>query len=525
MRDGVDEAPVLEWREAGLPWHPVVPAPSTTTGFVEGRYVEFRAHASDVALLVDDEPAQSIEGGWSWTPGFFAGDVEAVLVLRGRVIGRFVLDVSPHPAKLGRETFHQMIDELWAFSPELLLGSEPATTPTGELGALEDPWVAFARLRRYGPDVVRALVDVAQRPRRRLRVERGSASVSHVRRVDRTTARSALRTPAAALLRASRDQVAVLPADCRLDVPVVEDTMDCAPNRTLLVMARSVLRRAEVLLETLGDIVAKERASDTTTALGPRWPARRQSLVEILGGLKAVLRREPFSSVRRAEVTAAGLTAVAADPSYARAWSRGWKALRLAGDGTSERLWLSPTWEIYERWCFLALGRALTEQCEWTWKWTDGHRRLVGSRGSMKVELLLQPTFQSSPTPKPGYWSVSRQRVPDIVLRVDDFGASKFFVFDAKYRTSRDAVLDAMASAHIYQDSLRLGHSRPQASVLLVPAGGGAPWLEAPGFSVQHGVGVHAVSVDEQAALADVVARVTAPDVDAAGEYSRGVSQ
>ena len=32
---------------------------------------------------------------------------------------------------------------------------------------------------------------------------------------------------------------------------------------------------------------------------------------------------------------------------------------------------------------------------------------------------------------------------------------------DAKYRTSRVAVLDAMASAHIYQDSLRIGACRP----------------------------------------------------------------
>lgn len=488
--------PALQWREAGQPWFPVAPRPASTTGFVEGRKVQFRANAKaeSLALLVDDEPLEPADGGWCWTPGFFAGEVEAVLHQRGRVVGSFVLDVSPHPAKLGRETFQQMIEELWAFSPELLLGSEPATTPTGELGALEDPWIAFARLRRYGPDVVRALGDVVGCPRRRLQVQRGSAPAYHVRRVDRTTARLALRTPAAALLRRSHQAVAVMPADCRLDVPVVEDTLDCAPNRTLLVMARSVLRRAEVLHDTLADIVAKERLSDTTTPLAPRWPARRQVLAELIANLKAVLRREPFSAVRGGEVTAAGLTAVAADPSYARAWSRGWKTLRPAGDGSSERLWLSPTWEIYERWCFLALGRGLMELPDWEWRWTDAHRRCVGRRGAQIAELILQPTFPSSPVPKPGFWSVSRERIPDIVLRVTGPSDSRLVVFDAKYRTSREAVLDAMASAHIYQDSLRLGARRPDASMLLVPAAGGAPWLEDASSVALHAVGVVACS-------------------------------
>jgi hypothetical protein len=50
-------------------------------------------------------------------------------------------------------------------------------------------------------------------------------------------------------------------------------------------------------------------------------------------------------------LVAAGLNAISADPVYSRAWDRGWRALRsgVGGSPTEERLWTSPTWEIYER--------------------------------------------------------------------------------------------------------------------------------------------------------------------------------
>lgn len=53
----------------------------------------------------------------------------------------------------------------------------------------------------------------------------------------------------------------------------------------------------------------------------------------------------------------------AADPAYSRAWGRGWRALRLGMEHgeSSERLWISPSWEIYERWCFVKIGQMLVD--------------------------------------------------------------------------------------------------------------------------------------------------------------------
>ena len=81
----------------------------------------------------------------------------------------------------------------------------------------------------------------------------------------------------------------------------------------------------------------------------------------------------------------------------------------------------------------------------------------------------------------------------------------RFLVLDAKHRASRANVLDPMASVHIDQDSLRMGATRPDASLLLVASGGDAPWLEQPTLHLDHQVGVHAISADDEIRLPAVV--------------------
>ena len=82
------------------------------------------------------------------------------------------------------------------------------------------------------------------------------------------------------------------------------------------------------------------------------------------------------------------------------------------------------------------------------------------------------------------------------MLTRTDTDGPKWYVLDAKYRTTRSNVLDAMASAHIYRDSLRWNGRRPESAVLLVPRGGGAAWMEQPDFIRSHRVGVCALSTD-----------------------------
>lgn len=499
--------PVVRWRDCGKPATQGVlhPAPAVNGGFSESKRYVFEKPDLGWLLRIDDEPLGDAGAReWLWEPGFFAGEVTAELLdPAGNARARFLLDVSPSASKLGRGVFGRMIEEIRDEDPELVFGSEPATTLVGDLGASDDPWLAFMRLRRHGPEFLRAAALLIARPRHTLHARRETSLLYRARRVDRTTAAALVRSPAIALFAEGEADVD-LPflADCRLDVPVVHETLDCAANRAMLALALALVRRTRSLLARLQSAVDSELESETRTLLSPRWPARRDTLEGLGDQLKRLVRKSPFINVSRPDVSAAGLTAIATDPDYARAWSEGWRALRRGtahGDST-ERMWISPSWEIYERWCFVRLGRMLA--AEWPeWKWQRKKDRWVGNRCDRRAELILQPRFPSSTAPRDGLWSISRERVPDIVLRVESADGARFVVLDAKYRTSRSAVLEAMESAHIYQDSLRLGSRRPEASLLLVPAGGGASWLEDVEFHSTHRVGVHVLSPSDEARL------------------------
>jgi hypothetical protein len=495
-------AAAVRWRPAAnalAPWRQLLPAPASNGGFTEkGRYL-FEKPGPGWALRIDDEPlADAPEARhWTWSPGFYAGEVKGELVSStGSEV--FALDVSPDPEKVGRDIFAAMVDELWEANPALVVGDEPATRQIGDLGSRENPWLEFARYRRYLPEFLRATAAIRARPRRTLRVERTSVALHRARRVDRQTAFALSRSRAAVFLLPDGEAHEAVPPDARLDVPVVEETLDSAANRAVLALALALLRRGRALQARLSELVDRERESETETPLASRWPVRRQVLEDLAARVKATLRQSPFVDARRAEITAAGLTAVAADPTYSRAWNQGWRALRhgLEESPTSERLWISPSWEIYERWCFLRLGRLLGEKYpEWDWRRDDTARRWTGSHGTKVASLDYQAQFRSmagGAVGRSGRWSVSRQREPDLTLTVQasDGSDRRFVVFDAKYRVTRGNLLDAMESAHIYQDSLRVEARRPESSLLLVPAGGGADWLEEPAYQAEHRVGI-----------------------------------
>lgn len=495
--------------------------PLANPGFREGRRYVFELEDPDWRLLVDDEPlaATSERRDWQvWAPGFFAGEVTAELVRPdGTIAAVFLLDVAPDPAKAGRETFSRMLNELWSFDPGLVVGTEPATARIGELGEYEDPWIAFARLRRWGPDFVRALSLIRRSPRLGLRRATGSTSIHQVRHADRRTADSILRGPAAALFADVQERTAVEFREPRVHVPIIEHTIDIAINRAIRSLARAVRQRASAVHSRLRLLVDAEPESATRTSLTTRWPARSRFLKQLCDALDAILRKPPLADVADSAPTAAGLTAMAADPVYARAWGQGWRAVRHGIDGlpASERSWISPSWELYERWCFVRLGALLEAQVPaWNWRYSATPRhRWVGSHGGRHAQLLLQPVFGARSEPGHGRWSISRQRIPDIVFAVDSpDGGIRFVVMDAKYRASHANVLDAMASAHIYQDSLRFGRRRPESSLLLVPAGGGVPHLEDPGFLAEHRVGVHPFSPDAVNSLPRPVLGLLTPE-------------
>ena len=452
------------------------------------------------ALLVDDAPVpSSAEGAWLWKPGFFAGLVEAQLYRRGQLMATYCLEVSPDADKLALSLYQQMLDELIEVDPMLAVGTEPATAKMGTLGSEADVWVEFRRLRQHAPGFLAAIRFLRQRPIRTARSVRRTAPIRAARRVDMQTIRAAAQAGTIGPLVAGFEpaQCQTTQAEPGYDLPWYEEHFDGPANRCITALLLAVRRRAVGLLERLEGLVRQDADPETRTSLAERWPIRRRFLKDMILELKPVLRAEPFRSVTVAEISATGLTAIAAHPVYSRAYRSGWSAIRrgLLASHASEAIWLCPSWELYERWCFGQVVRQLK-----TLTTVDGHMHWDVSKGVWQARLPsglwlraeAQRTFSSNQSAR--FRSISKERRPDIVCTVESAVEHRFITLDAKYSQSRAAVLNAMSSAHIYNDSLRWRERRPSASLLMVPAGGGAPWLEEKAFHDREGVGVLTVS-------------------------------
>ena len=464
-------------------------------------------------LLVDDEPLSRIETGrneWEWQPGFYAGEVRAELLDRNdRLLGTWRLDVSPDASKAGRDLFARMISEIVDLDAGLIVGEEPARRRLGALGETDDPLVLLERLRRRRSELSQAFAAIRREPVSVLKARRRFVPLRDARRTDLRTLQAAIRRPAtlAAIGTHAEPRLPDGSDDGSiLDVPSMERTLDAPANRCALAMLRALLLRCRQLvtrLHRLSDRRREETRSDVAARV-PRW---KQIVGEMEREFATAERRPPFSEVQRAEVTAAGLNAVAAHPLYGRFWRVGWEALRrgVYRLDPNDLLPLSPTWEIYERWCFVALACKLGEWLP-NYAWSNAgatgsdRRSVIGSNGDgHRVSLHLQKTFsRTDGRRKNDAWSVSRQCVPDLVLTSETRdGAMRFIVLDAKYRAREQSILDGMAeSAHLYHDALRWGSRRPDLALLLVPNADGTEWLTRKEYVDRHCVGVVALRPD-----------------------------
>jgi hypothetical protein len=485
---------------AGRLWE--VPPGGVATGFVEGGVYSFRVGTSDaIFVLVDEIPLDRRLGqqAWVWAPGFYAGRVDAeVLDSAGRLIATYGLDVGPSPNKLGQPQFLCMVSEILNITPSLLLGDGATSSRFGRDGDVGSVEVAYARMRRYGSSCLAALRAVCLHPLMSSHQERRTVQPHQVRRLDVRTVHDLCRTPVVGRLLGSDSGD---PIDLsRVTVPHVESTFDHAANRAIAVMLDRLLARAAALGQQFTDMVGRQ-----DERLSTRASRRLRVLAAFTDGVRGIRRTPIFRAVTRPEVSSAGLNAISAQPDYARAFQLAWKTLHsgVLGEAEDDPLPMGPTWQIYERWCFVRTWQLLQEIApEAGWKFVTGDPALVrprvhGCLSGDTVILHLQPTFQAwDQASARGFKSLSRQREPDIVLTIESSQARRFLVLDAKYRASRANVLDAMQSAHIYQDSLTWHGERPWGSFLLLPRSGAVDWLAESAFQEAFGVGTFELAPD-----------------------------
>ena len=495
---------------AGHTWSIVVG--STASGFLEGETYTVGTVVADAVVLIDDIPLTRRAGAnqWYWTPGFYAGKVQAeVLDGDGKPIAIYGLEIGNAPAKLGQPQFLYMVNEILEAVPALLLGDGASGSEFGQSGNSASREVGYARMRRYGQRCVDAFKAVCAHPLMRLQQERRTVQPHQVRRLDVRSAQELSRGSAVGALLDlnSGDSLGLK----RISVPHVEPTFDHGANRTMMYMVDRLIARVAELERWL--IAGGARIHDER--LSARLSHRCRVLAGLDRGLRNIKRYPVFRTVTRPEISVAGLNAISAQPDYGRAYQLAWKALNMGvlGDGRDDPLPMGPTWQIYERWCFLRVSqllRAVAPSVVWgdldDGRGSDaGRLELRGRMDNAVLTLYLQPLFPAWDNPsRRRFNSLSRQREPDIVLTIESPQARRFLVLDAKYRVSRSNVLDAMQSAHIYRDSLRWDGQAAWGSFLLIPKSGAADWLAASEFHEKFKVGTFelAPEIDSTALMA-----------------------
>lgn len=474
---------------------------ATATGFVEGStYFVSPSYAHDT-VYVDESPLARRTGqsAWEWNPCFYAGKVTVeVLDKDQELLGLYYLDVGPSPDKVGELEFRSMCSDIMSIAPRSLFGSGADFLRFGNDESTELLEVAYSRIRRHSAACLTSLLVLEQRPLERYRPQRRMVMPHQVRKVDVRSVKELARTSIAP---------SFIDADCQTDsdfflltVPHRQSTYDHAANRTIAAMVDRLLAR----LSDLQDRLANVRNSKDELLVA-RVPRRMKILRDLTQAFRRTRRSTVFGAVARSEITAAGLNAISSNPDYARAFQHFTRALSLgfSGDDLNDALPTGPTWQIYELWCFLQVQkafRALTPTTSWT-RLTNGSGQLRpftrGNTSYGTVRIYLQPAFNAWDKTKEGrFRSLSGQRKPDIVITLENAQTKRFIVLDAKYRTTRENVLDAMQSAHIYQNCLTWNDKRPDGSFLLIPKGGSTRWLEDLEFHSSFQVGLFELTRD-----------------------------
>lgn len=422
----------------------------------------------------------------------FAGLVSVAAETADGQTYEFGLFISPQESKTGDDEFAEMVATIRNFDVSLLAGVSSASMSFGKEGwaGLLTPNIQLQRLRRYGPLFADALRPIVRLPHQSHSAEAQVLPLVRVRQVHPDALRE--RRIVEFSLSSSPELQSVEALQVRSYLPT--PTFDTPANRTLVALLRRVQARACVLMELVRDCQLQGDKEEQAV----RSPRRLLEVEGLFARLKSIARLDPFGKLGpNVQTTSAGLTQIAANPAYQRAYRLGSLALSsgLLGE-QQDQLHTHFSWGIYETWCYLAsleclqevLGAPLTpikSSCV-----TSDLAYGLKLSESRTIEIHFQAKFPAlAPLTGKSCWSLSRERYPDILLLDVQATGARALVLDAKWRSGRGNVFEAMESAHIYHDALRVSGSPPSPCLLLLPGESEIPALATDECVQSNGVG------------------------------------
>jgi hypothetical protein len=421
-------------------------------------------------------------------------------VRRGDVVESVSLLVQAPTHKIEASEWETLLDEIDRRWPGCTLGVEGGLH--GQAGARGlDRMLALLAFEPLLDDVLKDLATLLDALRTKENFPAQMVPLRSLRRLDVSSTRWIATHPQLAYALRSNTEFtgnrgdALVPHRRRvvsLDHPAnraIRWLFDRLANR-LKVVALMLRARSEALAFSLTD--AKSWCDQRALKLG--CAAER---------IDRLVRCSPLSLVEPTPPDTSALSTLASDPLYARVFRRcrRWLAPRFEHDGKESEgdVPIRASFDLYERWCLLAIRRALAEAFPDA-RWRDsstsatdifdppsGGVASIGISASGTVTLYDNLSFE----PWSGgsdRFSITTRRRPDFVITWHSReGLRSWVVLDAKYRASYDSIALALSELHVYRDSLRwpdyLGPC--QAAVALVPAAetralewGTAPYLE-----------------------------------------------
>jgi hypothetical protein len=495
------------------PWEVILPG-GMAGGLHEDNDYLLEVAYPDTKIFVDDVELQP-EGStlFGWRPAFYAGRVVAEIVHSDARSERYLLDVCPSISKSGQNEFDAMVDEIRAFDQSLLSGVSSAKMAFGREGCSGryELDVLLSRIREHGPEFLDAMEAIVRSPHRFLVADTRILPLSRVRRLHHTALRDhrlAAIATGHALLTESIDSFQVSGSTSA-------PTFDTPANRTL----KGLLKRFRAAVVLLRDAVQRVELGSPREEQLLRCERRLCDLDDLETRAHQFLLGPLFREVTSAEPSSAGLTQIAAQPNYSKSYRLGYRALatQIKGNDADDKLHVPPSWGIYETWCFLCVV-SCTKQIIGGLP-VEHQARAAAAERAVRfdlsndewIEVLFQATFPSlKATANRLAWTLSGERRPDIVLVHHCGSGTRAMILDAKWRSGRSNVLDAMHSVHIYHDALRIGAAKPRPCAILLPGYSSVPELETDEFIQTHEVG----------GVSSV--RISAPGIDRVGELIRG---
>lgn len=427
-----------------------------------------------------------------------AGEISLELVgSSGEILGNWMLDVAPHPQKLGRDAYYELLEDLNNKYEGLIFDVGSAYSNVVPDDGRVPEISTFYLLKTFITPLERAFRAIAEEPQRILVAERANKRLHQVRKFDSVTFRQACREPGmSAILNLNVKLSHNAYVNPLLDTSIRTETFDTAANRNLLETIRRLCRAGQKVEQGFAAMLTSQRYDETAKSRIKRY---QTELAKIVSRIERLARASFLEGLVPEPADTSAMLTIAGKRNYSRFDRIARrilfpKANLACKEADSDRnnefaMQMRSTWEIYELWVFLTLAKIIHEiwpECLWSLYENKAHgfvfnfennTTVVGKNDDLQVVLTYQREYRSySPVDKQmdDYRSISKAFRPDFTLSVNRAGSKKLIIYDAKYRASRESIHEALREIHIYRDAIRNPVMEVQAEAVFIITPGAA---------------------------------------------------